>query len=290
MTDRPRGQPASPMDLRGRRALVTGASAGIGEAFARRLADAGCDLVLTARRLDRLESLAAELRASHGVAVEVIAADLGVPADVERLCAAASAGRVDVLINNAGFGVVTEFGDTEWSRHADFMQVMMLAVVRLTHCLASGMRARGYGRIVQVASLAALLPGSPSNTLYAAIKAFLVRFSESLAAELAGTGVRVLALCPGLTRSEFHSASDLRDNVSFAPPWLWQTSDEVAAEGLSALARGEIVHVTGRANRIAAWLARHLPPGVVRAMMSQRPRGAPESSAPARNPGAAEAP
>ena len=157
----------APREGHNRTALVTGASAGIGKAFAELLAEHGYTLVLTARRADRLEALAADLRAAHGVAVHVLPADLADPAAPAALCAEihARALHIDVLVNNAGYGVPGAYARTDWRRQADFIQVLVTAVAELTHRLLPAMIARGYGRVMNIASLAALVPAAPGHTL-----------------------------------------------------------------------------------------------------------------------------
>ena len=246
---------------------MTGASAGIGRAFAEQLGGAGLDLVLVARRRDRLDQLASEIAKSTGVRVDVIAVDLVEPDAPARILRELGARPVDVLINNAGYGIPERFSDVPWERHAQFVQVMVTAMTHLTHLVLPGMLERRYGRIAQVASIAGLAPGAPTNTLYAASKAFLVRFTESLAAELHGTGVHVTALCPGFTRSEFHDVMGTRSAMSQVPEVAWQTSDDVAREGIAALERGDVVYVTGRLNRWVTSALRHLPQQLVRNVM-----------------------
>jgi uncharacterized protein len=253
-----------------KRALVTGASAGIGQAFAEQLAGDGLDLVLTARRLDRLQELADRLAAAHGVRVEAIQADLCDPDAPPRIADRLGPRGVDVLVNNAGIGIAGTFRETQWKELADFMQLMMTSVAHLTHLLLPGMVERRHGHVMQVASVAGLVPGSAGNTLYAASKSFLIRFCESLAAELDGSGVHVTALCPGYTHSEFHDAMGTRANVERLPPVAWQSAQEVAQEGLEAMRRGEVVHVTGRLNRWFVSMLRHLPQGTARSLMRSR--------------------
>src|SRR5437660_4891094 len=185
-------------------ALVTGASSGIGEAFARALAGRGDDLVLVARSADRLEALAAELRARHGVRAEVIAADLADPAAPDAIAAelAARGLAVDTLINNAGFGTHGEFAAQDAKRERDEVIVNAYAPLALTHALLPGMLARKHGEIVNVASTAAFQP-VPYMATYGATKAFLLSFSEALAEEVRAHGVRVVALCPGQTDTAF---------------------------------------------------------------------------------------
>jgi short-subunit dehydrogenase len=242
-------------------ALVTGASAGIGAALARELAGRGCNLVLTARRAERLESLATELVQRHAIRCECIPADLADARAVTTLCAeiARRGIAIDVLINNAGYGVPGHYPAQSWDTHAAFLQVMVTAPCELAYRLLPEMQQRGYGRIVNVASLAGLIPGSAGHTLYAASKAFLIRFSQSLALENANRNVHVCALCPGFTYSEFHDVTGTRAIVSKMPKWMWLSAGEVARQGIDAVERGEAVWVTGRVNRAIKALVKLLP-------------------------------
>jgi len=259
-----------------RLALVTGASAGIGAAFAQVYASRGWDVALTARRADRLGELAQDIRRRHGVAVLPVAADLADPAAPQAiLVRLADQGRaVDALVNNAGYGVPGHYADTAWADQGAFLQVMVTAPCELAHRLVPGMAARGFGRIVNVASLAGLAPGGPGATLYAASKAFLVRFSESLHLETRGKGVHVTALCPGFTYSEFHDVTGSRAQVARAVPrWAWMSSEDVAAAGYDAVEANRAVCVPGAANKAAALLARLLPQSWGLAVMgAQGPR------------------
>jgi short-subunit dehydrogenase len=250
-------------------ALVTGASAGIGRAFAEQLALQSHDLVLTARRQDRLETLASELRSRHDARVEVIAADLSDPAAPEALLAevAARGLHVDVLVNNAGYGLGEGYRSTTWQQNAAFLQVMITSVAHLTHLCVLGMVERGYGRIVHVASLAGLIHGAPGSTLYAASKAFMVRFAESLALELEGTGVSVTAVCPGYTVSEFHDVAGTRDRVSKVPGLAWMDAETVARQGVAAALRGQTVYVNGALNRAIEAAMRFMPKAAARGIM-----------------------
>ncbi|HMM57347.1 MAG TPA: SDR family oxidoreductase [Rudaea sp.] len=253
-------------------ALVTGASAGIGAAFARELAARGASLVLTARRAERLESLAAELREKHGTRCECIAADLADPAGVEKLCVeiAHRGIAIDILVNNAGYGVPGSFLAPSWQTHADFFRVLMIVPCELTYKLLPGMQQRGYGRILNIASLAGHVPGSAGHTLYGASKAFLIKFSQSLALENTSTGVNVCAVCPGFTYSEFHDVTGTRGIVSKMPKWMWMGADEVARIGVDAAERGEIVYVTGRLNRAIKSLFKLLPDRFALRVMQKR--------------------
>jgi short-subunit dehydrogenase len=248
--------------------LITGASSGIGEAFAEVFAAEGFDLVLTARRADRLAAVAERIRRSHNRVVEVIVADLKDRSAPDRICGEVT-GRhlvIDALVNNAGYGVPGAYVASPWERHEAMLQTMVVAAAELTHRLLPGMIDRGYGRIINVASLAALVPAPPGHTLYAASKALLVKFSESLAGEVRRHGVHVTALCPGFTYSEFHDVTGTRATVSQLPPWLWMRSAEVAREGFDAVMTGTAVHVPGRINRAIATGARHMPERLVRAI------------------------
>ena len=248
--------PAAP-----RWALVTGASAGIGAAFARELAARGCALVLTARRADRLQELAAELAARHGTRSECIAADLADAAAPAALCAEIERRgiAIDILVNNAGYGLPGHFTRPPWQAHLDFIQVMMTAPCELVYKLLPGMQQRGHGRIANIASLAGHIPGSAGHTLYGAAKAFLIKFSQSLAAENIGRGVNVCAVCPGFTYSEFHDVTGTRGVVAQMPGWMWLPAAAVARQGLDALERGDAVYVTGRVNRAIKALFKLMP-------------------------------
>jgi short-subunit dehydrogenase len=244
-----------------RTALITGASSGIGAAFAEVFAAEGFDLVITARREDRLRTLATSLAERYRCRVHMVVADLAaVDASVRLHDNLASNGIViDALVNNAGYGVPGAYVASEWTRHAASLQVMVVAVAELTHLLLPGMIERGYGRIINVASLAALVPAPAGHTLYAASKAFVVKFSEALAGEVRSSGIHVTALCPGFTLSEFHDVTGTRATVNQLPGWLWMDSPSVAREGFDAVMRGAPIHVTGAVNRAIALLARYLP-------------------------------
>jgi short-subunit dehydrogenase len=254
-----------------RRALVTGASSGIGWAFARVLAEHGHDLILTARRRDRLESLAGDLTTRYGTDVVVIAADLADPLAPERLVDTLNqrAVAVDLLVNNAGYGVPGSYATTTWTDQQQFLQVMIVAVAELTHRLVPGMIERRWGRILNIASLAGLLPGVAGHTLYAASKAFVISFSESLALETARHGLHVTASCPGFTRSEFHDVTGTRAQVSTMPGFMWLDADVVARTSYEAVMAGVPVCVPGRINTTLATIGRVLPRSIVRGLMKR---------------------
>lgn len=251
-------------------ALITGASAGIGQAIAREYARRGKPLILTARRADRLQALAAEL--GQSVACEVIVADLADPAAPAQLHAETASRRlhVDTLVNNAGYGVPGAYLSSDWHTHAQFLQVMVTAVSELTHRFAPAMRDAGHGRILNIASLAGLVPASAGHTLYGASKALMIRFSECLALELRPHGVHVTALCPGFTFSEFHDVNGMRQSISRLPRWLWMDADAVARAGIDAVERGDLRHVPGGINRTIAGLCKVLPDAAARALVGSK--------------------
>ncbi|MCD9028541.1 SDR family oxidoreductase [Luteimonas sp. BDR2-5] len=241
-------------------ALITGASSGIGAAIARGCARRGIPLVLTARRLERLEALADELRGQ--VEVVVIAIDLADPGAPAALQAAIDQRglQLRLLVNNAGYGLPGRYLASDWAAHARFLQVMVTAVSELTWRLLPMIRASGHGRILNIASFAALMPSADGQTLYAPAKGYLVKFSEALSLENADAGVRVVALCPGFTWSEFHDVTGTRAAMSKLPPWMWLDADDVAETGLDALERGSrVVVVPGWRYRLLHALTRHLP-------------------------------
>jgi short-subunit dehydrogenase len=259
-----------------RLALVTGASAGIGAAFARILASHGYDVALTARRADRLDKLAEEISLRYGVETLTVAADLADPEApghiLDHLTAHGRA--VDALVNNAGYGLAGSYGDTRWEDQKAFIQVMMTAPAELAHRVLPGMTHRRFGRIVNVASLAGLVPGSAGHTLYGATKAFLVKFSQSLHLEAESQGVHVTALCPGFTYSEFHDVNGTRAQLTAAtPPWLWLGADEVAAAGYEAVEANRPICVPGAPNKAIAAFSKLIPDDWALALMaSQGPR------------------
>jgi short-subunit dehydrogenase len=245
---------------------VTGASAGIGQAFAEALARDGHSLILTARRRERLEALAEGLRRAHGIDAHVIVADLADAAAPPRLVdeIATRGLAVDILVNNAGYGVPGRYERSSWDTHAAFIQVMVTAVCHVTYLVLPGMVERRWGRIVNIASLAGHLPAPAGHTLYAASKAFLIRFSEALHAERAADGIHTTAVCPGFTYSEFHDVTGTREQMRGMPRWMWMDAATVAEQGLAAVMRGDPVYINGRVNRTLAWLCRVLPARAVR--------------------------
>ncbi len=240
-------------------ALVTGASIGIGEQFARLLAERGNDLVLVARDAGRLDALAKELEAKHANHCDVLAADLTVPA--QRGVVEARVADVDVLINNAGFGSFGDFVELDVDTEDRQVQLNVVALMRLTHAAARGMVARGRGGILNIASLAGFQP-TPNDATYAATKAFVLSFSQAVHEELKGTGVAVSVLAPGFTHTEFQARADF--DPKSVPSFLWQEAEPVARAGLDGLAKNRAVIVPGAMNKIAAGLSSVAPFSVTR--------------------------
>ncbi len=250
-------------------ALVTGATAGLGASFARRFAAEGRDLVLVARDTDRLESTAADLRDRFAVDVEVLPADLS----TDEGCAAVAARLrqpdqpVDTLVNNAGFGLYLAFGKAPLADEQRMLDLNVRAVLTLTHAAVEVMTARGRGEIINVSSVAGFIPRGAAAT-YAAGKAWVTSFSEGVSLLLAGTGVRITAICPGFTRTEFHARADA--DMSGTPSWMWLDADRVVAEGLAAARAGVVVSVPSRRYKGLVLLVRLLPRSVVRKAMARR--------------------
>jgi short-subunit dehydrogenase len=246
-------------DLRGKRALVTGASSGIGAALARALAARGADLVIAARRQAELDALAAELRSAHGVKVEVVAIDLAAAGAGEALFARTegAGAPLDIVINNAGFGEHQWFVDQRWERVAQQLQLNIVVLTELTHRFAGAMAARGRGHLMNVASIGAYTP-TPTYATYSASKAYVRDFTEAIAFELAPRGVRVCSLCPGLVNTEFHQVSGQE-----LPPALRKlasmSADRCAAIALDALLGWRRNVVSGWLNKVNMWLLRFVP-------------------------------
>lgn len=255
--------------------LITGASAGIGAALTRVYAEKGWDLILTARREAALTVLADEIIARFGVTATVIPADLADPEAPARLVEAIAARGlvVDGLINNAGFSRTTGFLATDPAQHAAMVQVMLSAPVALSRLLLPGMVERGFGRIINVASLAGQMPATGGDTLYGPIKSFLIKASQGLWLETRGTGVHVTALCPGYTLTEFHDVNGSREQVSSAyPPWMWQTAEHVAHVAYDACEADRPRVTPGAMNNVLAALGKLLPDGLALNMVAGHAR------------------
>ncbi len=236
-------------------ALVTGATSGIGAAFARHLAARGMDLVLVARNADRLATAAAELSGVYGVECETLSADLSEREDVRRVAERAESADhpVDWLVNNAGFGLHSSLTDPDTSVHERAISVMCTAVLIVGGAAARAMRTRGHGYIVNVSSTAAFI--TMGN--YSAIKAWVKTYSEGLSVELTGTGVHVSALCPGWVHTEFHDRADI--NASKIPEIAWIDIDRLVSQSIRDVEHGKPVSVPTRRWALAMGVARHLP-------------------------------
>ncbi len=241
-----------------RTALVTGASSGIGESFARLLAGRGADLVIVARRAELLDGLARELVERYRVAVEVVAADLTDPAQRAEVEGRLRSDPVELLVNNAGYGAFGAFAELPLDDHLAQIELNVNALVRLTHAALPGMIERGRGGVLNVASMAGFAP-SPGSATYGATKAYVAAFSESLHSEVAAKGVHVTALCPGFTRTE--------DDVP--PNLLWLRRDDVARAGLEAVAAGRALCVPGVQYKAAFPALKLVPRPLLRAAVNR---------------------
>ncbi|MFZ1469835.1 MAG: SDR family oxidoreductase [Paracoccaceae bacterium] len=244
-------------------ALITGASEGLGREFARLAAEDRFDLILTARRLDLLQEVAAEIRAAYGVTVEVIAADLAIDGAAERLWAAAAAGReIAVLVNNAGLGAAGPFADRgEWGREMASVMVNVVSATTLMKEAVTAMADGAGGRILNVASTAAYMPG-PGMAIYHATKSYLLSLSEAVAHELRGSGITVTALCPGATRTGFFRSGGFESGTRIQSLPM-PSAATVALKGWAAMKEGRRVAVPGLDNKIFAFLPRIAPKAVV---------------------------
>jgi short-subunit dehydrogenase len=244
-------------------ALVTGASSGIGESFARLLGERGYDLVLVARDAGRLEALAKELEDAFGATAQVLPADLTEPeqlAIIEARCHDRSA-PIEMLVNNAGFGTFGPLHTLDLDTETREIQLNVVALVRLTHAAATEMFERHKGGILNVSSLAGFQPG-PSNATYSATKAFITSFTEAVHEELKGSGVHVTVLCPGFTRTGFQAVANAPAET--VPGFMWQGADEVARAGLDALAENKAVAIPGSLNKVLGNFSAITPHAITR--------------------------
>ncbi|WP_415952406.1 SDR family NAD(P)-dependent oxidoreductase [Streptomyces sp. KLOTTS4A1] len=249
-------------------ALITGATAGIGAAFARRLAADGHNLVLVARDTTRLQEQATELHDRHGIEAEVLTADLsteeGISSVEKRL--GDPLAPVDLLVNNAGFGNKGRYLEVSMADELTMLKVHCEAVLRLTSAAAASMRGRGRGGVVNVASVAAFVP----RGTYGASKAWVVQFTQGAAKDLAGSGVRLMALCPGFVRTEFHARAGMgTDNI---PSWMWLDADKVVASALTDLARGRSLSIPDPRYKAMMGAAKLVPRGMLGGITSKTGR------------------
>ncbi|RPJ62696.1 MAG: SDR family oxidoreductase [Dehalococcoidia bacterium] len=236
----------------GKQALITGASSGIGEAYARKLASLGYDLILVARRKDLLEAIAKDLKDKFSVSVCVMPCDLAKADDMTVIeDKIRQTDNLSVLVNNAGFGFPGAFAECDEGKSLDMIAVHITAPTRLTKAALPGMITRKEGYIINVASMAAFLP-SAGSVMYGATKTYLVSFSECLQIELQNSGVNVQALCPGFTRTGFHSTEELSNiDFSYLPPFLWTSADKLVEQSWRAAGKKQTVFIPGTIYRIA---------------------------------------
>jgi short-subunit dehydrogenase len=242
-------------------ALITGATSGIGAAFARRLANQGYDLVTVARDTERLDANATALRNEHGVSVEVHSADLSTEAGQESVASRLASSAVDLLVNNAGLSLNKPFLRSTAEREELLLAVNVRAVMRLTLAALPGMVERRTGGIINVSSVSGFGAAMPGST-YPASKAWVTNFSQSIGLSVARYGVHVLALCPGYVRTEFHQRAGI--DMSKIPDWMWLDADSVVDVALRDLRRGKLVSVPGFRYKVATFGLRHLPSRLVR--------------------------
>lgn len=250
------------------RALVTGASSGIGEALARRLAGGGADLVLVARREGRLRALADELNAAHGATVEILAADLTNRSDLAGVEERLRDGQapVDLLVNNAGIGTHGPFAGSDLAAEVREIDLNVSALVRLTHAALAAMVPRRRGAVLNVSSLVSYQPG-PDNAIYTASKSFVTSFTESLHEELRGTGVTATAVLPGFTRTEFQDTAGMHGITQRLPGFVWMSAESVASQALDAAAAGKAVCIPGAGYKVLGAMSDVMPRAVTRRMM-----------------------
>jgi len=242
--------------------LITGASSGIGESLARRVARDGRSVALVARREDRLTALAEDIRSTHAVEAHVFSKDLSAAGSASQLAAEVRAAGLDVdwLVNNAGFGTLGRFDQLPLERELEEIRLNVEALVELTRCFLPAMVERSRGVVINISSVGGYIP-SPYMATYTATKAFVIAFSEALVEEMKDTGVRVLCVCPGFTRTEFQTHID--DAVSNrAPDMMWMSANDVADEAVRRALDGGVL-VSGTMNKMATSVLRHLPRGLL---------------------------
>lgn len=240
------------------RAMITGPTSGIGQGFATALAAQGHDLILVSRDRERLDDLADRCRREFGIEASVVVADLTDRDDIHRVAELLRSDQVDVLVNNAGFGVKGGFLDSSVRQEQEMLDVLVTAVMQLTHAALPGMVERGRGYIFTVSSVAGWITGGT----YSAAKAWATVFTESLAVELSGTGVQPVAVCPGFTRTEFHQRAGME--MGSVSEWMWLTVDDVVGQALRDARAGRVISVAGPQYKALSSLLRVLPRTLVR--------------------------
>ncbi|WLQ15602.1 SDR family oxidoreductase [Hahella aquimaris] len=230
--------------------LITGASSGIGESFAKVFAEKGFDTLLIARRKERLEKLAQELTAAHGNVNLTLALDLNETDAIQKVASFLKKRRlhVDALVNNAGYALPKPFMVGSWDEHKAMINLLITVPTALCHLVAEGMKEHGQGWIINVSSIAAFAPEFPGS-LYNAAKSYVLHMTEALDLELRPFNINCMSLCPGLTSSEFHETMGVKEFLSYIPKWRWMESDIVAKEGYEGVMRGEHLLINGKVNR-----------------------------------------
>ncbi|MCA0927927.1 SDR family NAD(P)-dependent oxidoreductase [Ruegeria profundi] len=254
-----------------RTALITGASSGIGQAFAEEYASKGVNLVIVARRNDPLQKLASRLRSQHGIDVVVWTGDLAIPETPRRLFDYLTGQHihVDILVNNAGFGVPGNLCEVEWDRHREAIEVMGAAPVRLCYLFAPTMQERRSGWIINVSSLAAFVPPHAGGTLYYPLKSYLARFSIALRAEMKASGVHVTAVCPGFTHTGFQAAAGGTVESVAIPKWMWSEPNDVAAAAIRAVEKNQPICIPGLFNKAVALFFKVIPGALGRKIVGE---------------------
>ncbi|WP_027342925.1 SDR family NAD(P)-dependent oxidoreductase [Hamadaea tsunoensis] len=250
-------------------ALITGATAGIGAAFARDRARAGQDLILVARDAARLDAVCAELSTTFGVRAQPLPADLTVPADVAKVAAVIREQPLDLLVNNAGRSLNKSFLKSDVDDEESLLDLNVLSVMKLTHAALPGMVGRGRGAIVNVSSVSGFAATMPGST-YPATKAWVTNFSESTGLLVRPKGVRVMALCPGFTRTEFHDRAGIA--AAQMPDWVWLKADAVVRQGMRDLAKGKLVSVPSARYKVAVAGLKLMPRSVLHRVLSRGAR------------------
>lgn len=244
-------------------ALITGATAGIGKSFAEQLAKRGYDLVLVARDQARLKDLASELAKEHGIKTEVLTADLTKQTDLGEVACRAAAEDIDLVVNNAGFGIKQNFVGGQLEAEQNLLDVLVTAVMRVTHAALPGQVKRNRGGVINVSSVAGWL----SSGTYSSAKAWVTTFSEALATQLKKQNVHVMALCPGYTRTEFHQRADMK--IETIPNWMWLDVDRVVEKALKDFFANKTVSVPGLQYKFLSFIAQYLPRPIVRIISNQ---------------------
>lgn len=255
-----------------RYALITGASAGIGKDFATQLAKKGWNLILVARREEKLKHIADELSHNYSIDSQYFVADLSEISQPQLIFEYCQNNNFNVamLVNNAGYGLPGDFEKNIWQKHSNSLQVMLNSVVQLCHLFYLPMTKNKFGRIINVASLAGFVPPTAGHTLYGATKSFLIKFSHSLHLEGKDKGVHVTVLCPGFTYTEFHDVNGTRSMVSKLPKFMWMKSEDVVMQGINAVEKNQAVKINGKINRLIAALSSAMPDWFARIFFSSK--------------------